>query len=48
MIEAVNQNKNVKKLNIGVLTDNGLALMADLLRQNDSLDELKIKETSDP
>jgi len=48
MIEAVNQNKNVKKLNIGVLTDSGLALMADLLRQNDSLDELKIKETSDP
>ena len=47
MIEAINLNKNVKKLNIGILTDRGLTQLAELLRANDSLDELEITETDD-
>ena len=29
ILEAVNGNRNVKKLNVGVLTDRGLAKLAD-------------------
>ena len=47
VIEAVNLNTNIKKLNVGVVTDEGLALLADLLRENTSLEQIKIKETDD-
>ena len=41
VIEAANCNKNIRKLNIGVLTDEGLAKMAHLLADNNSLEELE-------
>ena len=47
ILEAANQNKNIKKLNIGILTDAGLKVAADLLRENTSLEELEFEETAD-
>ena len=47
VIEAVNQNKNILKLNIGVVTDRGLIAISELLQPNDSLEEITITETSD-
>lgn len=47
VIEAVNTNTNIKKLNIGVLTNPGLKAISELLVGNTSLDELEIQETSD-
>jgi len=47
IIEACNLNKNIKTLNIGVLTDDGLVQLAELLRENDSLEALEICETKD-
>ena len=47
VIEAVNTNTYIKKLNIGVLTNPGLKAISELLVGNTSLDELEIQETSD-
>jgi hypothetical protein len=47
MIEAVNCNENIKRLDIGVLTDQGLKDMAEMLRLNNHLDEISFQETSD-
>lgn len=47
VIEACNGNTNIKKLNIGVLTDEGLERLAHLLASNESLEELEIQETKD-
>ena len=47
IMEACNLNKNIQKLNIGVLTNCGLMKMAELLKENDSLEELKFTETKD-
>ena len=47
ILEAANQNKNIKKLNIGTITDAGLKVVADLMRENTSLEELEFAETSD-
>lgn len=41
IIEAVNANKNIKKLNVGVLTDQGLKSLSQLLESNDSLEEIE-------
>ena len=41
----MNANKNIKKIDIGILTNRGLADLATLLRPNDSLEELEITET---
>lgn len=46
-IEAVNLNKHLIKLNVGILTDNGLEKLADLLKENTSLEEITIEETKD-
>ena len=42
VIEACNLNKNIRSLNIGILTDDGLTQLAELLRENDSLEALEI------
>ena len=47
ILEAANQNKNIKKLNIGTITDAGLKVVADILRENTSLEELEFEETAD-
>lgn len=45
LIESVNLNKNILKLNIGVLTDEGLKKLAETIKCNDSLEEITITET---
>ena len=40
LIEAVNQNRNVHKLHIGIVSDYGLRTMAELLSANKSLKKL--------
>ena len=47
VVEAANLNKNIRRLNIGILTDDGLAQLAALLRENTSLEELEFQETKD-
>ena len=47
LIEAANLNKHILKLNIGVITDRGLQMLSDLLRENDTLEEIVIEETDD-
>ena len=47
MIEAVNQNKNILKLDIGIVTNHGLEQLAELLKENTSLEEIAIEETTD-
>ena len=37
IIEAVNANKNIVQLNVGIVTDRGLEILSDLLKTNDSL-----------
>ena len=48
IIEAVNANSHIKRLVIGVLTDDGLKNLARLIHGNQSLEEIKIQETNDP
>jgi hypothetical protein len=47
VIEAVNCNKHILKLNVGVVTDHGLEMLSELLKENTSLEEIFIEETSD-
>jgi hypothetical protein len=47
IIEAVNANKNILKLNCGIVTDNGLMVLADKLKTNTSLEEIVFQETED-
>ena len=47
IIEAVNLNKNILKLDVGIVTDAGLLSLSELLKSNTSLEEIKIAETSD-
>lgn len=47
VIEAANQNKHILKLNVGVITNHGLEMLAELLKENDSLEELVFEETKD-
>ena len=47
LIEACNQNKNILQLNVGILTDKGLSRLAELLKENNSLEEILIEETKD-
>jgi len=47
VIEACNLNTNVKRLHIGVLTDEGLQALATLLASNESLEQLTFEETKD-
>ena len=48
VIEAVNANKNIVELNVGIVTDKGLEILADLLKPNDSLQEISLLQTTDP
>ena len=47
IIEAVNANKNILKLNCGIVTDNGLVILAEKLKTNTSLEEIIFQETED-
>lgn len=47
VIEAANDCKTIEELNVGIVTDSGLKLMAEQLKTNDSLEELVFYETSD-
>ena len=47
IIEAINLNKNILKLNVGVITDRGLKTISEILQPNTSLEEITITETSD-
>ena len=48
IIEAVNANQNIVELNVGIITDNGLTILADLLKANESLQEITLVQTEDP
>lgn len=48
IIEAVNANQNIVQLNVGIVTDQGLEILADLLKTNDSLQEISMEQTTDP
>lgn len=48
VLQAVNANKNILKLHIGIVTDRGLHCLADILKGNDSLEEIIMQETTDP
>jgi len=48
IIEAVNVNKNIVQLNVGIITDRGLEIISDLLKTNDSLQEITMIQTTDP
>lgn len=48
LLEAVNANTNVLKLDIGIITDHGLRILADSLKNNTSLEQLVFEETSHP
>jgi len=47
IIEAVNANKNILKLNCGIVTDCGLEILAEKLQTNTSLEEIIFQETED-
>merc|ERR1712060_355870 len=47
LMEAVNANENIKYLTVGVLTDDGLVQLAELLRGNNTLEEISFQETKD-
>lgn len=47
MVEAANLNKNIIELDVGIVTDKGLTHLADLLKENTSLEQIQIEETKD-
>ena len=47
MIEAANDCTTIEELNVGIVTDDGLKLMAEMLKTNTSLEELVFYETDD-
>ena len=46
LIEAVNENKHITKLHVGIVSDYGLRTMADLLKANKSLKKLEFQESN--
>ena len=44
IIEASNCNKNVKKINLGIISDRSLKSIGELLKDNTSLEKLKFSE----
>lgn len=44
LLEAVNANKNINRLHIGIVSDSGLRIMAELLSRNKSLMRLEFQE----
>lgn len=47
MLEACNSNQNIKKINLGYVTNKGLRYIADTLVHNKSLSKLKFQEDED-
>lgn len=47
ILEAVNANKNILKLHCGIITDFGLTILAENLKDNATLEELIFQETKD-
>ena len=47
VVEACNLNQNITSLNLGIVTNEGLARLAELLRENTSLESLAFEETDD-
>ena len=47
VVEACNLNENIRSLDIGILSNDGLMRLAELLRENNSLEALDIEETKD-
>ena len=47
ILEAVNANKNILKLHCGVVTDQGLQILAEKLKENTTLEEIFFQETKD-
>lgn len=47
MIEAANLNRHILELDVGIVTDKGLINLAELLKENTSLEQIVIEETSD-
>jgi len=48
ILQAVNENKHILKLHVGLVTDRGLKCLAEILVNNNSLEEIIIQETKDP
>ena len=44
ILEACNENKNIKKVNLGIVTSRGLGLIAKSLALNKSLTKIKFQE----
>lgn len=40
ILEAVNKNQNILKLHCGIVTDSGLNILADKLKDNTTLEEI--------
>lgn len=47
IIEAVNKNGNIQKLHCGIIANAGLHILADKLKDNNSLEKIVFQETSD-
>lgn len=45
ILEAVNANKNISRINLGVISDFGLKTMAELLKENTTLLRLEFSES---
>ena len=46
ILEAVNANKNISRINLGVISDFGLKSMAELLKENTTLLRLEFSESN--
>ena len=44
LLQAVNENKNIHKIHVGIVSDYGLRAMAELLKSNSSLKKLTFQE----
>ena len=47
IIEAVNCNENIKRIDVGILTDDGLKAVSNLLKPNITLESITMCETKD-
>ena len=44
LLEAVNENKHIQKIHVGIVSDYGLRTMAELLKANKSIKKLAFQE----
>lgn len=47
ILEAVNGNENIEMLDIGIISNDGLTMLTDLLKSNTSLKKLRFSECSE-